>query len=97
MEPTFKWEIKSVFCRPTFTDKYGNLRTDVIKTVVLVYIGIQGKKKEEYPLNASLSLIDLSNFVDKNDLSNEQILEMALSSQSPKQIEYIETLIKSKF
>lgn len=97
MEPTFKWVIQGIYCKPIFTDKYGNLRTEAIKTVNLLYVGKLGDVVHSEPLNVSLSLIDLSDFIDRGELSDEQILEMALSSRNPKEIETIENSVKNRF
>lgn len=97
MEPIYKWEIRNISCKPSFTDKFGNLRTDAIKMVNLLYIGKLGKVVHSAPLNVNLSLIDLTNFIDRNELSDEQILEMALSSKHPKELEMIENSVKNRF
>ena len=97
MEPTFKWELRSVYCKPAFTDKYGNLRTDVIKTINLAYVGTLDDKVEETILTATLSLIDLSDFTVITDFTNQQIIDMALNSKNPKEIEQVENSVKNRF
>jgi hypothetical protein len=97
MEPTFKWIIQDIYCKPTFTDKYNNLRSNAIKTVNLLYIGSLGNIEHRSPLSVNLSLIDLTNFIDRSEISNEQVLEMALSSRNPKEIEAIENSVKNRF
>lgn len=97
MEPTFKWIIQNIVCKPTFTDKYGNLRTDAIKTVDLLYVGVLGDVQHSAPLTTTLSLINLSDFTPISELSNEQILAMALASRNPKEIEQIENSVKNRF
>lgn len=97
MEPTFKWAIQGIYCKPVFTDKYGNLRAEAIKTVHLLYVGKLGDVVHSAPLTATLRLIDLTSFVDRSELSDEQILDMALSSLPPKQIEQVENSVKNRF
>lgn len=97
MEPTFKWIIQNIYCKPTFTDKFGNLRTEAIKIINLLYVGVLGDVKHSAPLNASLSLINLTDFIDRSELTDEQILEMALNSRNPKEIEMIENSVKNLF
>ena len=97
MEPIYKWEIQHISSKPTFTDKFGNLRTDAIKIVNLLYVGVLGDVKHSAPLTATLSLIDLSNFTPISELSNEQILAMALGSKHPEEIERVENSVKNRF
>lgn len=97
MEPTFKWIIQSIFCKPEFTDKHGNLRKDAVKNVNLMYVGKLGDIIHSAHLPVTFSLIDLTNFIDRTDLSDEQILNMALSSRHPKEIESIENSVKNRF
>lgn len=97
MEPTFKWVIQSIYCKPQFTDKYGNLRTDAIKTVSLSYVGVLEDIVYSAPLTATLSLINLSDFTPVSELSNEQILNMALASKHPEEIEQVENSVKNRF
>jgi capsular polysaccharide biosynthesis protein len=97
MEPTFKWELKSIFCKPVFTDKYGNVRTDVIKNIILAYVGTLEDRVEQASLTGSLSLIDLSDFVVITNFTNQQIIDMALSSKNPKEIEQVENSVKNRF
>lgn len=97
MEPIYKWVIQNIYCKPQFTDKYGNLRTDAIKTVNLSYVGVLGDVEYNAPLIATLSLIDLSDFTPVSELSNEQIIAMALASKHPEEIEQVENSVKNKF
>lgn len=97
MEPIYKWEIQNISCKPTFTDKYGNVRKDAIKIVHLLYTGKLGDIVHSAPFAASFSLIDLTNFIDRSELSDEQILSMALSSLPPKQVEQVENSVKNRF
>jgi capsular polysaccharide biosynthesis protein len=97
MEPTFKWELRSVICKPVFTDKYGNVRTDVIKNIILAYVGTLEDRVEQAFLTGSLNLIDLSDFVVITNFTNQQIIDMALNSKNPKEIEQVENSVKNRF
>ena len=97
MEPIFKWVIQNISCKPQFTDKFGNLRTDAIKTVNLLYVGVLGDIEHSAPLAATLSLINLSDFTPISELSNEQIIAMALAAKHPEEIEQVENSVKNKF
>lgn len=97
MEPVYKWKIKSVTGRPVFTDKFGNVRENVIKTVILEYIGELEDKTEKEELIVNFNLEDLSNFLDHTSLTSDDVIQMALNSRPALQIESIESFVKNKF
>jgi hypothetical protein len=97
MEATYKWELKNVTGKPVFTDKFGNVRENVIKTVILEYVGQLGDKTEKQELVVDFSLADLSSFVEQSTLSANDVIQMALSYRPAGQIESIETIVKNKF
>ena len=44
MEAVYNWSIKKILAKPVFTDKHGNVRENVLKTVVLEYKGTKGEE-----------------------------------------------------
>jgi hypothetical protein len=99
MAVEYKWTLGSVQGKREFTDKNGNKRNNVIKSVELVF---QGKKEgEDAVIKESalvvFDLVDLTSFEEVEDLTQEIILNWALNKLHPKQKIDIENNIKSHF
>lgn len=90
MEAVCNWSIVEVFAKPSYTDKFGNLRENVINRVALECTAEYNGEKSKKRAFAKLSLIDLTNFSDSESLTKEQVLAWALASMSPYQKDMIE-------
>lgn len=97
METTYKWELKEVLGKPTFTDKHGNVRENVLKTVRLQYVGQRGDETQKEELLVNFDLTDLSTFTDYTQLTAEDVIQLALSTRHPIEIKNIEESIKGRF
>ena len=95
MEAIYKWTIKEASGKPQFTDKNGIVRENVIKKVVLEYSGELGERKHKRILVCNFSLTDLSNFRNYNEFTSEEIIALALATRNPKEIEAIESEMRS--
>lgn len=97
MAATYKWSIKSILAKPIFTDKNGNTRENVIKSVVLRYSGELDGKEAHQDVSVNLSIIDLTNFKDHSTLTEDQVIQWALSKVSDREKLHAEALVKSSF
>lgn len=97
MEPVYKWKIKSVIGRPVFTDKFGNVRENVIKTVVLEYVGELEDRIEKEEFTVNFKLEDLSNFLDHTSLTSDDVIQMAVNSRPTPEVQAVEDSVKIKF
>lgn len=94
MQAVYNWKLGRVDAKKSFTDKFGNVRQNVIKNVELTFIGEKNDEKKEYTTNVSFSLIDLSDFKDASTLSRDEVLQWALAKINPKEKEYVEKIVK---
>lgn len=94
MEAVYNWKIGKIDAKKMFTDKFGNVRQNVIKSVELILVGKKDDKEKEYKTNVSFNLIDLSDFKDASLLSKEEVLEWALAKINPKEKQHIEKMVK---
>ena len=94
MQAVYNWNIGRIDAKKSFTDKFGNVRQNVIKSVELILVGKKEGKEKEYKTIVSFSLIDLSDFKDASTLSKDDVLEWALAKINPKEKEYIEKMVK---
>lgn len=94
MQAVYNWELGKIEAKKSFTDKFGNVRQNVIKNVELTFIGEKNDEKKEYTTNVSFSLIDLSDFKDASTLSRDEVLQWALAKINPKEKEYVEKIVK---
>ena len=97
MEVTYNWNIVGVYAKPTYVDKHGNVRTNVIKNAVLKYTGKKGEEKFSKELNVVFSLLDLTSFVDHTELTKEQLIQMCLDNAKPGSVVYTENNVKAYF
>lgn len=94
MQAVYNWKLGRIDAKKSFTDKFGNVRQNVIKNVELTFVGEKDDKKSEYKTIVSFSLIDLSDFKDISTLSKDEVLRWALVKINPKEKEYIEKMVK---
>lgn len=94
MQAVYNWKIGKIEAKKSFTDKFGNVRQNVIKSVDLILVGEKGNDKKEYSTRIDFSLIDLSDFKDLSTLSKEEVLQWALAKINPKEKQYIERIVK---
>ena len=94
MQAVYNWKLGKIEAKKSFTDKFGNVRQNVIKNIELTFIGEKGDEKKEYTTNVSFSLIDLSDFKDASTLSRDEVLQWALVKINPKEKEYVEKIVK---
>jgi|LakMenE01Jun11ns_1017448.scaffolds.fasta_scaffold9954363_2 hypothetical protein len=94
MQAVYNWKIGKIEAKKSFTDKFGNVRENVIKSVELIFVGEKEDDKKEYTTNVSFNLIDLSDFKDASTLSKEEVLQWALVKINPKEKQYIEKIVK---
>jgi len=94
MQAVYSWSIGKIEAKKSFTDKFGNIRQNVIKTVELILTGEKNDDIKEYKTRIDFSLIDLSDFKDASTLSKDEILQWALAKINPKEKEYIERIVK---
>jgi hypothetical protein len=94
MQAVYNWELGKIEAKKSFTDKFGNVRQNVIKNVELTFVGEKDDKKSEYKTIVSFSLIDLSDFKDASTLSKDEVLQWALAKINPKEKEYVEKIVK---
>lgn len=97
MAATYSWGIESIDARKTFTDKYGNIRDNVIKTVVLAYTGKEGKDELTERVGVHFNITDLSVFKPVDEITNQEVLQWALNKLHPKEKNRIEKFVKSRF
>lgn len=97
MAAVYNWSVESVDARKVFTDKYGNVRQNAIKSVALVYTGKDGDREEKERTSVSFSLVDLSSFKPIDEITNQEILQWALNKLHPKERNRIEKYMKSRF
>lgn len=96
MEAVYNWSIKKILAKPVFTDKHGNMRENVLKTVVLEYKGTKGEEVLTEDVTVVFSLIDLSSFTDHTQLTSEQVLEWAHANMRPSEKERTEEALQRK-
>lgn len=97
MAAVYSWSIESIDAKKVFTDKYGNVRENVIKNVLLAYTGKEGTREEKERANVSFSIIDLTVFKPVDNITNQEVLQWAVNKLHPKEKERIEKFVKSKF
>ncbi len=97
MAATYKWSLGFVSAKKAFTDKNGIERTNVIKSVQLIFEGVEGKRKESKDTIVYFELIDLSSFQDYTELSKEIVLTWALEKLDDRDKVEIENFVKSLF
>lgn len=97
MAAVYKWSLESIDARKVFTDKHGNVRDNVIKSVLLVYTGKDGDREETEKVNIRFSIVDLSVFKPVNEITNQEVLQWALDKLHPNEKNRIEKLIQSRF
>lgn len=95
MKGIYNWNIERITAKKIFTDKNNNVRENVIKDVLISYIGKytedNGKLEEKKEtVNVSLNITNLSTFKPIEDLSKDDILTFALNELNPKEKERIE-------
>lgn len=102
MKATYDWVIGNVFGKKTFTDKYNNVRENVIRQVELFYVGklqveegLEREEKERTIVN--LDIFNLNDFKPIDKLSKKDILSFALNTLNPKEKQRIENTVKGKF
>jgi hypothetical protein len=96
MKADYSWKIGEISGRKQFTDKNGNTRENVIKSVQVIFKGEFNGRTEQITRIVDFSLIDLSNFEDEKNLTNEIVLNWALAKISDLEKEHIEIAVKSK-
>lgn len=102
MKATYKWIIEHIFAKKVFTDKNNNIRENVIKEVILSYVGKfteENGKEDEYKIKVTvrLDLFKLDNFTPIEELSKNDILNIALGKLNPKEKERIEKSVMYRF
>lgn len=94
MQAVYNWKLGRIEAKKSFTDKFGNVRQNVIKNVELTLVGKKGEEEKEYTSNVAFSLIDLSDFKDASTLSRDEVLQWALLKIDAKEKEHIEKMVK---
>ena len=97
MQVTYNWVIDTINAKKSFTDKYGNLRENAIKSVRLFYVGKQGDREEKASVMVNFKLIDLRDFKSVDEITKEELLIWCLNTMHPKEKEGIERSVRSKF
>lgn len=105
MAATYRWFVDNIRAKKAFTDKHGNLRENVIKSVVLVFEGTdtyifeeeEKERKESKEIVVNFELFDLSSFQDYTQLSKEVVLDWALSKLSQREKADVEGFVKGLF
>jgi hypothetical protein len=97
MAATYKWSVGKIFAKKSFTDKNGNLRENVIKSVELIYEGVEEERKESREIIVSFPLFDLSSFQDYTQLNKEVILDWSLNKLSQREKSDVEGFVKGLF
>ena len=95
MSANYTWYIDKISAKKEFTDKNGNKRNNVIKSVELAF---KGEREGGNPFIkktvVNFDLIDLSLFEDIESVTNQMVLDWALSKINPKQKEAIEKSVR---
>ena len=97
METVYNWKLGSIQAKKIFTDKFGNIRENVVKSVTLIF---EGKKDEEVKSKSTqviFNLIDLSDFKDASELNKEEVFEWAMEKLRPLEKASVEKNVKSQF
>lgn len=99
MSVEYKWVLGQVQGKKEFTDKNGNKRNNVIKSVEVIFEGKREGEIDSFKESALVvfDLVNLDDFVDSENLSKETVLNWALDKMPPKQKIDIENNIKSIF
>lgn len=97
MEVNYKWKLGNVSVKKHFTDINGNVRTNAIKTAEVIYEGVYNNVSKKESTVVTFSLVDLSDFLNIDEINKELILNWAMSKMHPKEKEYIEKKVKSQF
>jgi hypothetical protein len=97
MAAVYNWSIESIDARKVFTDKHGNIRQNVIKTVILAYTGKEGDREEKERTIVNFSIVDLSVFKPVDEVTNQEVLQWALNKLHPKEKVRMEKFVQSKF
>lgn len=105
MAAIYNWSTGLIHAKKEFTDKNGILRKNVIKSVELIYQGVEkvlidGKeeeKKQSRSIVVNFDLIDLSLFQDSSELNNDIVLNWALNKLHPEERKAIEHYVELAF
>jgi hypothetical protein len=109
MAATYNWSVGFINAKKAFTDKYGNFRENVIKSVELIYTGAdtyieevdgeeqEKERKESKSVIVNFELFDLSSFQDYTELNKETILNWALDKINPMEKLDTENFVKNLF
>lgn len=91
MAITYNWSLGHISAKKAFTDKNGNFRENVIKSVELIFTGvhkyiqeIDGEEQEKETIQSKgivvdFNIIDLSSFQDYTELNKEIVFNWAFS------------------
>jgi hypothetical protein len=94
MDTVYKWEVQSVAAKPSFKDKHGNIRQNVVKTVNLTYTGKKGNQTKFQKKTVNFNITDLTNFTNADLLTKEQVLEWCFNKMGPKEKELTEREVR---
>ena len=97
MAAIYKWSVGNIVAKKSFTDKYGNLRENVIKSVQLIYEGVEEERKEYKEIIVNFPLFDLSSFQDYTQLNKEIVLDWALNKLTQREKSEVESFVKGLF
>jgi hypothetical protein len=109
MAATYNWSVGFINAKKAFTDKHGNFRENVIKSVELIFTGIdkyieevdgeekEKERKESKSVVVNFELFDLSSFQDYTELNKETILIWALDKINPMEKLDTENFVKNLF
>jgi len=95
----YNWNIVEVLARPSFTDKNGIQRQNVIKAVKLIYKGVDEEAEKQVSSHEKIvnfSLVDLSNFTDHSQLNKTDVLNWALAEINAEEKLRIENSVKAQ-
>ena len=97
MNVEYNWELGDVQAKKEFTDKYGNKRNNVVKSVELFFKGKTDKLEYKDSAIVKFDLADLSQFHELKDINKDLLLSWALDKLYPKQKIDIENTVKGFF
>lgn len=85
MEAVYSWSVSNIMAKPTFKDKHGNVRTNVLKRAALTLEGKLGSKKHKITDRVDFNIFDLSNFRDYTEVSKDELVNWCLDTIDPRQ------------
>jgi hypothetical protein len=97
MNVEYNWTLGDVHAKKEFTDKYGNKRNNVVKSVELIFKGKIDELERKESVIVRFDLVDLSEFHELENINKDLLLSWALSKLHQKQKLDIENNIKSFF